>query len=328
MAKRMSKSDKEVASFFALILFGIFCLIKWAIEFIESVIRFLYLCDKKIEIRNIIKQPYKNNLIKNNKINKLGIFDKSIYDDYFTIKVRYRGEMYYCENRIKSFKKNDNTYSCIVVGNNKYKVNIRFDENDNIISTNCTCPYHKENNQNCKHIYALLYKIKCDSNRPIIIKEINDQYESTKNMIELARNYINNNNFSINDIIDFENYTKKDLLLIEEYKKGLDKKVEDNLLQNLKIILDIIKNLKKEIKNILNKEQEEKTITNNNYIKESTKKKEIEPMNDDNEELEKEMDNYDLEEWQKDLVREGSYDPSSFDEEDLEEDDYYYEDDE
>lgn len=47
MAKRMSKSDKEVASFFALILFGIFCLIKWTIEFIESVIRFLYLCEKK-----------------------------------------------------------------------------------------------------------------------------------------------------------------------------------------------------------------------------------------------------------------------------------------
>lgn len=267
-------------------------------------------------------------MIKNNKINKLGIFDKSIYDDYFTTKVRYRGEMYYFENRIKLFKKNNNNYSCIVLGNNKYKVNIKFDENDNIISTNCTCPYHKENNQNCKHIYALLYKIKCDSNRSIIIKEINNQYESTKNMIESARNYINNNNFSINDIIEFENFTKKDLLLIEEYIKGLDKKVEDNLLQNLEIVLYIIKNLKKEIKNILNKEQKEINVTNNNYVKETTKKELIEPMNDENEELEEEMDNYGLEEWQKDLVREGTYDPSSFDEEDLEEDDYYYEDDE
>ncbi len=43
---------------------------------------------------------------------------------------------------------------------------------------------------------------------------------------------------------------------------------------------------------------------------------------------EKEMDNYALEEWQKDLVRKGDYEPWNFEETgDLEEDDYYYEDD-
>ena len=43
---------------------------------------------------------------------------------------------------------------------------------------------------------------------------------------------------------------------------------------------------------------------------------------------EKEMDNYGLEDWQKDLVRKGTYDPYNFDEsEELEEDDYYSEDD-
>jgi hypothetical protein len=48
------------------------------------------------------------------------------------------------------------------------------------------------------------------------------------------------------------------------------------------------------------------------------------------EELEKEMDLYNLEEWQKELVREGRYNPWSFTKEDgelLEEGDYYYEDD-
>lgn len=35
------------------------------------------------------------------------------------------------------------------------------------------------------------------------------------------------------------------------------------------------------------------------------------------------MDSYCLEDWQKDLVRNGSYDVWSFDEEELEEDDYY-----
>ena len=48
----------------------------------------------------------------------------------------------------------------------------------------------------------------------------------------------------------------------------------------------------------------------------------------DNEELEERMNNSDLEDWQKDLVRKGEYDPENFEEEELDEDDYYYEDDE
>ena len=50
---------------------------------------------------------------------------------------------------------------------------------------------------------------------------------------------------------------------------------------------------------------------------------------DNNDDLEERMNDLDLEDWQKDLVREGKYDPENFEEsEDLEEDDYYYEDDE
>jgi len=53
-----------------------------------------------------------------------------------------------------------------------------------------------------------------------------------------------------------------------------------------------------------------------------------ETKNKKNQQLEKEMDAYELEEWQKELVRKGEYDPWNFEEDgDLEEDDYYYEDD-
>ncbi len=48
---------------------------------------------------------------------------------------------------------------------------------------------------------------------------------------------------------------------------------------------------------------------------------------DNDEELESEMNDLNLEEWQKDLVREGKYSPYDFEEEELEEDDYYSEDD-
>ena len=40
-----------------------------------------------------------------------------------------------------------------------------------------------------------------------------------------------------------------------------------------------------------------------------------------------ELDSYELEDWQKELVKKGEYDPWNFEEDDLEEDDYYQEDD-
>lgn len=50
--------------------------------------------------------------------------------------------------------------------------------------------------------------------------------------------------------------------------------------------------------------------------------------NDTKSKLEKEMDYNGLEDWQKDLVRKGDYEPHNFEEMgDLDEDDYYYEDD-
>lgn len=40
-----------------------------------------------------------------------------------------------------------------------------------------------------------------------------------------------------------------------------------------------------------------------------------------------ELDDYGLEDWQKELVKKGEYEPWNFEEEDLEEDDYHSEDD-
>ena len=43
--------------------------------------------------------------------------------------------------------------------------------------------------------------------------------------------------------------------------------------------------------------------------------------------LEEKMDDLNLEEWQKELVREGKYNIEDFEEEELDEDSYYYEED-
>ncbi len=50
---------------------------------------------------------------------------------------------------------------------------------------------------------------------------------------------------------------------------------------------------------------------------------------DKEDDLEERMNNLNLEDWQKDLVRDGKYDPENFEEDDsTDEDDYYHEDDE
>ena len=50
---------------------------------------------------------------------------------------------------------------------------------------------------------------------------------------------------------------------------------------------------------------------------------------DKKDEIEEEMDNLGLEDWQKEEVRAGRYGPENFEEDDsLDEDDYYHEDDE
>ena len=58
-------------------------------------------------------------------------------------------------------------------------------------------------------------------------------------------------------------------------------------------------------------------------LNELSKKKKSQEQDD---KLEKEMDIYGLEDWQKEEVRNGNYDPWSFEEEDLEEDDYFHDD--
>ena len=53
-----------------------------------------------------------------------------------------------------------------------------------------------------------------------------------------------------------------------------------------------------------------------------------EQQNDNNSEYtDEELDNYGLEDWQKEEVKKGNYEPYNFEEEEMEDDDYYHEDD-
>lgn len=368
MARRKKNETSAWDVIMILLFFGVaaYYIIKWTIELICIIIvgiaKLITWISNKIQkknnVRNITKTPFVDTKIKVEeslktpievKKEKLDIFDKSIYDNEFPVQIRNRGEVYYYEDKIKYFKENNNNYSCVVKGTENYNVKLSFGEDNSVISSSCTCPYFSDKGHNCKHIYALLYKVKCSNNKEKIISEINNQISGIKTMIKNATDYLerNKSHFSYSVIEEFNNYSRQYSSQTSYYEKNCSEKVlEDILLQHLDSLLSISLELKQKIKKTLNEENSATTVItsmpkqkNENKIgftdviagiaiaNELDKHFNREDDEDYDEELETEMDAYDLEDWQKDLVRQGRYNPWNFGEEELEEGDYYYEDD-
>lgn len=368
MARRKKNETSALDVIMILLFFGVaaYYIIKWTIELICIIIVGIAKLiawisnriQKKNNVRNITKTPFVNTKIKVEeslktpievKKEKLDIFDKSIYDSEFPTQIRNRGEVYYYEDKIKYFKENNNNYSCVVKGTENYNVKLSIGEDNRVISSSCTCPYFSDKGHNCKHIYALLYKVKCSNNKEKIISEINNQISGIKTMIKNATDYLerNKSHFSYSVIEEFNNYSRQYSSQTSYYEKNCSEKVlEDILLQNLDSLLSISLELKQKIKKTLNEENSATTVItsmpkqkNENKIgftdviagiaiaNELDKHFNREEDEDYDEELETEMDAYDLEDWQKNLVRQGRYNPWNFGEEELEEGDYYYEDD-
>lgn len=368
MARRKKNETSAWDVIMILLFFGVaaYYIIKWTIELIFIIIvgiaKLITWISNKIQkknnVRNITKTPFVDTKIKVEerlktpievKKEKLDIFDKSIYDNEFPVQIRNRGEVYYYEDKIKYFKENNNNYSCVVKGTENYNVKLSIGEDNSVISSSCTCPYFSDKGHNCKHIYALLYKVKCSNNKEKIISEINNQISGIKTMIKNATDYLerNKSHFSYSVIEEFNNYSRQYSSQTSYYEKNCSEKVlEDILLQHLDSLLSISLELKQKIKKTLNEENSATTVItsmpkqkNENKIgftdviagiaiaNELDKHFNREEDEDYDEELETEMDAYDLEDWQKDLVRQGRYNPWNFGEEELEEGDYYYEDD-
>lgn len=364
MARRKKNETSAWDVIMILLFFGVaaYYIIKWTIELtciiIVGIAKLITWISNKIQkknnVRNITKTPFVDTKIKVEeslktpievKKEKLDIFDKSIYDNEFPVQIRNRGEVYYYEDKIKYFKENNNNYSCVVKGTENYNVKLSIGENNSVISSSCTCPYFSDKGHNCKHIYALLYKVKCSNNKEKIISEINNQISGIKTMIKNATDYLerNKSHFSYSVIEEFNNYSRQYSSQTSYYEKNCSEKVlEDILLQHLDSLLSISLELKQKIKKTLNEENSATTVItsmpkqkNENKIgftdviagiaiaNELDKHFNREEDEDYDEELETEMDAYDLEDWQKDLVRQGRYNPWNFGEEELEEGDYY-----
>lgn len=346
-------------------------------------------------VKRIIQPPFQDAKIKTKcsrrAIKKrLSIFNKSVYDGLFSVQIRNRGELYAHEGKIKDLKEEEKDYSCIVQGSKAYKVDITLDKKDRLVDANCNCPYCYLEEKNCKHIYALLYKVKCSENRGQIITEIDKQTSGIKAMLQAAMGYLENNqaHFALSMIEDFKNCSEQYTKQITDIENGISKiQLEEELLEQLDGLLTISAEVKRKIGKIVNAEKRANVPSdkakNNSYDSNKSKKSDNtpelqketlndccydrdfeddyeegyengfedgyedaydddcendseydydigyeEPIEDDyDEELERTMRAYNLEEWQKELVRKGEYDPWNFEEDgELTEFDYYYED--
>lgn len=302
---------------------------------------------KKENLENIIETPFNDVILKmdgNNlqkqlksKKEKLGLFNKDIYNSMFPYNMRIRGESY-SVNRIENERKYKNKYSCVALGTKRYIVKISF-KNDKILDASCTCPYYTEENKYCKHIYALLYKVKCGENNKKIIDEMKKQITAIKKMIDNIKEYLEKNKdmFDKDLLKAFNKKLKRSDVEFNDVSKFITiPRLEDELLMKLDTLLTISYNLKNDIIELLDSEND-KVVDN----KVEKKKEEssitltdlaiagaiLNHLDKDDDNEDDEMESYGLEDHQKELVQKGNYDLWNFDEEDLEDDDYYYEDD-
>lgn len=82
------------------------------------------------------------------------------FKELFEEKILKRGYSYYLEDSVHDVTKNGNCYEGLVYGTEIYEVQVEIDEDGNVENMGCDCPYAEENN--CKHMSALLYYIEND----------------------------------------------------------------------------------------------------------------------------------------------------------------------
>lgn len=366
MSKRNEDNTLGIVFFVTLlaIVIGILAAY-WLIITVILIISFLLVCliniyrkkNNKVLVRNWVDTAFSDSIfIPTEKItikeikDELGIFDISIYDELFEPQIRQRGQDYYANKKVINIRNWNNLWEADVQGTKDYHVSIKFDDsnNDIIIDSNCECPYHKEDKRNCKHIYALLLKIKVENNAPEIYTELKDYSKRMKKLGDREVDYINNNQNSMHISEELLNRIKKYFSNLQNklnYTNNAINQYKSNESKLLYMFKDLIEysylcnieyeQLLKECFKIENPSK--KYYSNNDRIKisdvvtgtlivngiDKKRKSKI----DIDEDLEDEMDAYDLEEWQKDLVRKGEYHPWNFEEKNLEEGDYFYEDD-
>ena len=106
------------------------------------------------------------------------------YDEYFDDKSIKKGLEVYLSDKTFDLNQKDNGYTCKIKGSDIYDVSVSFKNDSNEVDTmTCTCPFAKEGS-NCKHMYALLLKIKYNYTDKKLKKEIKKGLKELKQIFK------------------------------------------------------------------------------------------------------------------------------------------------
>ena len=196
-------------------------------------------------------------------------FDFRKYDAIFFDKIMERGIEIYLSDKMSDLNQKDNVYTCKIEGSDIYDVSVSFKNNsDEVDIMTCTCPFAKEGS-NCKHMYALLLKIKCNYTDKKLKKEIKKGLKELKQIFkDFDRDSIlfkyNNPEYSK----DINNLKEQMNCFRTMYEKVLQNSKNDKLdLIVIKDIKNLIETLYKRIDNF-NEYIQLKVNTNSKYQEE------------------------------------------------------------
>lgn len=306
---------------------------------------------------NLIKDiKYETDII---KIPKLKI--ETPYDALFAPQIIQRGINYFEDSKVKKYKLSEQTCSCEINGNDKYKISITFYKNNKIKKAECTCPYFEKENVYCKHIYALLLnycekehidgfiseKFYEEKNKSVPNYKTDDAYnkmiaicEAMKEIIDNTQEYYNN----LEDTTEIEDIYSE----IMEYEEKLNKYHNSKIIEVNQLLINSAQNDLNDMRSLYDEleieideiEDTAEDEDNDDYEfdealaagfvahemhKDYLRRKEEEEYEAEREEL---RSTWGLLDHEIDEVQKGDYEPWNFEEDgDLEEDDYYYEDD-
>lgn len=289
---------------------------------------------------------------------------KTKYDDLFPEQIRNNGVDYYLNDKITNYRKLKTKCTCISKGTEDYKTEIFIDNNKEFKRARCTCPYFQDGENFCKHIYGLLFMYCIDERIPSANPEPieNDnkaedkiQLDNSENIYSEIVNATSELESLINEVDMIYQFNQCDDMDIEAICSEIDT-YKDNLQKysNLRIIdisediLDSINNDIDAVQDIMN-DLESRISDLDDAIEDDRNKERLGTalgagaalhfLNENKrkekqgKDIEKEhqqlKDVWGLSDYEANLVQQGKYNPWSFgnDKEDLEEDDYHYEDD-
>ena len=264
------------------------------------------------------------------------------YDDLFRDIIRSRGIDYYRTNKVTKYKRDKNKIYATVRGGADYNVSIEL-LSDNKLNVKCECAYHTKDTY-CKHIYAVLLTQKMVNERNHMKSVYKNNLNNIKEILYEIETLVNENKKEINPLQGekLDHYKEYINDLINNYNSNDDIKL-CNSVRNSYYKLNIIIGLYNKVYDYIEyykdfkereeyRRREEEKKKRKEDIKE--RKKQIKEKYRNNNKID--MGDILLYAFLDGLFFGNSkphskgnnygYEPFNFEEENLEEDDFYYDD--